>query len=233
LDTLTYDGETKNWNFAKFICAHKEQHDILTRLHEEGLHPGLDGPTKVRHLLDGMRSTTMDAVKNHIIGSRRLRHNFEACVAHIASVKNFDLSANPKDRQVAAVGSVKEDSKKKRKRSKLEVGPGDKPDMSIPFRWYSKEEYQKFNRNQKLGLKLRRDAEGDKKKAKSSKGKGSSASAVSLDAKTIAAISQQVSDLMASDDSSDVDSVDDEKPAKRQKSVSNRDNKALTKKKRG
>jgi hypothetical protein len=105
--------------------------------------------------------------------------------------------------------------------------------MSIPFRWYSKEEYQKFNRNQKLGLKLRRDAEGDKKKAKSSKRKGSSASAVSLDAKTIAAISQQVSDLMASEDSSDVDSVDDEKPAKRQKSVSNRDNKALTKKKRG
>jgi hypothetical protein len=67
------------FNFEKYVQIHKDQHTALNGIEEFGF-PRLDDWTKVHHLLNGMRTDSLDAAKGQIWASHTLRANFEACV---------------------------------------------------------------------------------------------------------------------------------------------------------
>ena len=56
-----------------------DQHQILTDLKEHG-YSGIDERSKVRHLMAGINTETLDAVKTQIIASKPLCSDFAACI---------------------------------------------------------------------------------------------------------------------------------------------------------
>ena len=48
LKYTVYKGESKIWNFEKYVHVHMDQHQILTDLIEHG-YAGIDDRSKVRH----------------------------------------------------------------------------------------------------------------------------------------------------------------------------------------
>ena len=52
LEKAQYTGETRRWNFERYVSLHKKQHQLLGDLKELG-HTSLDLRSKVRHLLNG------------------------------------------------------------------------------------------------------------------------------------------------------------------------------------
>jgi hypothetical protein len=79
LQNTFYTGERRRFNFEKYVQIHKDCHTALEGLEEFGF-PRLDDRTKVRHLLNGMRTDSLDAAKGQIWASPVLRADFEACV---------------------------------------------------------------------------------------------------------------------------------------------------------
>ena len=62
LTMAAYKGETKRWNFDKYVRVHMDQHQILTDLKDHG-YIGIDERSKVRHLMAGIKTDNLDAVK--------------------------------------------------------------------------------------------------------------------------------------------------------------------------
>ena len=79
LQTNTYTGETRKWNFEKYVRVHVDQHAILNGLREHG-YAGIDKRTMVRYLTAGIKTTSLDHVKTRILSDASLRENFSACV---------------------------------------------------------------------------------------------------------------------------------------------------------
>ena len=75
-----YKGESRKWNFEKYVRVHMDQHQILTDLKDHG-YAGIDERSKVRHLQDGIKTSALDSVINTILASATLRTDFTACVA--------------------------------------------------------------------------------------------------------------------------------------------------------
>ena len=76
LKTTTYNGKKKRWNFERYVQMHVEQHTILEGLVSHG-YPGIDTSSKVRYLLDGIRTTKLDSVKTQVLSSPTLQMNFD------------------------------------------------------------------------------------------------------------------------------------------------------------
>lgn len=51
---LSYDGETRRWNFERHVHKHKEHHTALEGSVPHG-HAGEDARSKVRHLNNGFQ----------------------------------------------------------------------------------------------------------------------------------------------------------------------------------
>jgi len=79
LQTNSYTGETRKWNFEKYVRVHVDQHAILNGLREHG-YSGIDKRTMVRYLNAGIKTTSLDHVKTRILSDASLRENFSACV---------------------------------------------------------------------------------------------------------------------------------------------------------
>ena len=56
-----------------------DQHTILEGLMENG-YAGINNPSKVRHLLDGIKTTSLDTVKTRIMSKATLQSDFDGCV---------------------------------------------------------------------------------------------------------------------------------------------------------
>ena len=72
LKNTVYNGE-------KYVNTHKQQHLVLEGLKEHG-YLGIDPRSKVRYLLDGIKTNQFDAVKTRIMSEERLRSDFDSCV---------------------------------------------------------------------------------------------------------------------------------------------------------
>ena len=79
LSDATYSGEHRRWNFEKYVKMHVDQHAILEGLTEHG-YAGIDPRSKVRYLLEGIKTTELDSVKTTIMANETLRKDFDACV---------------------------------------------------------------------------------------------------------------------------------------------------------
>ena len=79
LETSSYNGEQKRWDFERYITVQLKQHLTMHGLEEHG-YKGIDERSKVRHLLNGIKTTSLDTVKAQIMLSAALRNDFNACV---------------------------------------------------------------------------------------------------------------------------------------------------------
>jgi hypothetical protein len=79
LSTISYKGESQNWNFDKFAITQMEAHTILKSLEDHG-YQGINERSKVRHLMNGIKTKSLDAVKTRIMSDVSLKSNFDGCV---------------------------------------------------------------------------------------------------------------------------------------------------------
>ncbi|KAI2510528.1 Reverse transcriptase (RNA-dependent DNA polymerase) [Fragilaria crotonensis] len=66
LKNTVYNGEQRRWDFERYVNVHKQQHSIMEGLIEHG-YTGIDPRSKVRFLLDGIKTDKFDAVKTRIM----------------------------------------------------------------------------------------------------------------------------------------------------------------------
>jgi len=223
LQQTTYSGKQRQWNFEQYSKLHKDQHTILTDLTAHG-YAGIDERSKVRYLMNGIKTTDLDLVKTQIMASAPLRNDFDGCVAlfkDFISTREANESHSRKAR-VASVGTTTtsyEDLK---------------PDMSVQDRYYKKSEYQKLTRAQKKGLKLKRKERTDGYGRSNKKQK-----TVTFDERTIKSLGTAIASKLqlhkTTDDTKESSSDDKKKDSDDGKSSSNsstrnRDNKSLQRK---
>jgi hypothetical protein len=72
LQNTAYHGEKRRWNFEKFVRIHVDQHQILNGLVQHG-YSGIDERSKVRLLLNGIKTRSLDIVKTTIMADPTLR----------------------------------------------------------------------------------------------------------------------------------------------------------------
>jgi len=79
LQVTRYRGETRRWNFEKYVKVHVDQHAIMDSLTDYG-YQGMDERSKVRHLLNGIEGSQFDGLIQQVIASHDLRTNFSRTV---------------------------------------------------------------------------------------------------------------------------------------------------------
>jgi hypothetical protein len=79
LNTVQYHREKRQWNFEKYALMHLRQHLILEALMAHG-YVDIDPRSKVCFLLAGIRCSTLDAVKTHIISDEGFSADFPCCI---------------------------------------------------------------------------------------------------------------------------------------------------------
>ena len=160
----SYTGERRRWNFEKYCKVHVDQHSILEGLVEHG-YVGIDDRSKVRYLLDGIKTTKLDTVKTRILSDATLRSDFEGCV----NLFQDFIQQSPSEDRESTIAAFRTGGYKGGNNG---GGGGEvKPDMSVEDRYYTKAEYEKLSPAKKLGLKRKRESRGHNgkkpKKAKS------------------------------------------------------------------
>ena len=151
LQSTTYSGETKRWNFEKYVGMHVDQHTILQGLTQYG-YSEIDPRSKVRYFLGGIKTTTLDSVKANVMSNAVLRSDFDATASLYKDyIEQMKASTPMKEAHIAAI-----DIKDKRKYDAHADVDGVKPDMTMDDRYYSATEYQKLTAEQKAGLFKRR-----------------------------------------------------------------------------
>ena len=116
------------------MTVHKEQHHVLTSLEQHG-YKGIDDCSKVRFLIDGIKTTRLDTVKATILSSDEYRADFDKCVT---LYKDFIKQSDGQlELKVAAVhsGGDKSDG----------GGTGKGAVRDIADRYYKKDEYKKLS----------------------------------------------------------------------------------------
>ena len=79
LINATYKTERRFGDFEVYSSLHKEQHIILEVLKEYG-YKVMDKGSQSRHLVAGIKTTTLGSVKTHILCNAELRQGFSKCV---------------------------------------------------------------------------------------------------------------------------------------------------------
>ena len=154
LQTTTYDGERKRWNFEKYVKVHHvDQHAILEQLQSDGDHNGIDARSKVRHLMDRIKTDSLNAVKTRIMSDPGLRNDFERCVT---LYKDFiaQTKANSTRGTNMNVASITSQSKAPGGSHNKSGGKGaSSGGTHVEDRYYKSDEYKKLTQQQKKKLK--------------------------------------------------------------------------------
>jgi hypothetical protein len=221
LQTTSYGGKKRQWNFEKYVRTHIDQHSILEGLKEHG-YVGIDERSKVRHLVAGIKVASMDAVKSRILSDEKLRSDFDACVN---LYQDFLKQSNATMREVTI--AMVQMEKKKGTKDQLN------PNMTVEDRYYKCKEYNALSAQQKLALKLKCAKRGHPGNEKNQKGKKKKS--VELSKQTIKAVGtalcQGTNDkdeaAEESDKSSDEEEEERKKSSKRVRFGKNREHPAL------
>ena len=218
LQVTTYAGEKKRWSFEKYVKLHVDQHAILNGLTDHG-YSGIDDRSKVRHLMDGIKTKELDSVKTQILASANLRSDFDSCVTlykdFLSQMKSTSVETE------LNVSSV----------TQVEGGKG------VQDRYYTKEEYEALSAAQRDTLREKRKSRGHSKKEGGKKQK--TEKQLSSFSKGLSKLTRQVSKMASAikkkpakdsaekdSDGSDTGSDGDESPG------GNRENPALTRQKK-
>jgi hypothetical protein len=154
LKSTVYNGEQRRWDFEKYINVHKSQHSIMEGLVEHG-YTGIDPRSKVRYLLDGIKTDKFDSVKTRIMSDAALRNDFDACVTLYQDF--IKQTVKSKSTPTVGISEIKTSSGGKRKSEAVED------------RYYTKAEYDALSAEAKKELAAKRAKRGHKPGAKDSK----------------------------------------------------------------
>ena len=146
LKDTSYSREKRRWNSKKYIKMHVEQHVILTGLVDHGC-SGIDGRSKVRHLMAGINTKVLDPVKTQIMESTALRNDFDACINLYKYFIEQSDNLGFRDANISSVQSHRNGTTGKSGSARGSGTNYDKivPDNSVPNRYYTGEEYQDLN----------------------------------------------------------------------------------------
>jgi hypothetical protein len=224
LQTTSYTGEKRRWNFEKYVRTHIDQHSILEGLKEHG-YAGIDERSKVRHLIAGIKVASMDAVKTRILSDETLRSDFDACVNLYQDFLK-QTSATIKEVTIATVQLEK----------KKGLKDPETPNMSVEDRYYKRKEYNALSAQQKLGLKLKREKRGHtgNEKGKKEKKKNSVELSQRMIKALATALCQETEDKVEVEESDESSEEYEEakKPTKRVRFGKNRHHPALQRQKK-
>lgn len=237
LKTTVYNGEQRRWDFEKYVNVHKSQHSIMEGLVEHG-YTGIDPQSKVRYLLDGIKTDKFDSVKTRIMSDVMLRNDFDACVTLYQDF--IKQTTKSKSNPTVGIAELKTSGGKRKGNA-----------TAIEDRYYTKAEYNALDPAQKRELASKRLKRGHKPGAKDSKviGKKTGSSAEKIKShnadviknlkavkRTVAQLSKQIrpdegeheSTAHSTDSSSDAVETKQRNPGSKS---SNRSNAALTRQK--
>jgi hypothetical protein len=101
-----YTGEKRRFDLNKYCGVHKDAHNDLEKAHDQtnGAYPMMDERSKVRHLLDGIHTKTLDAAKAAIFADARIRNDYDAAVDLLQTFVTQASSGQNDARNVASVG---------------------------------------------------------------------------------------------------------------------------------
>jgi hypothetical protein len=193
LKSTVYNGEQRRWDFEKYINVHKSQHSIMEGLVEHG-YTGIDPRSKVRYLLDGIKTDKFDSVKTRIMSDATLRNDFDACVTLYQDFirQSVKIKSNP----TVGISGFKTVSSGKRKFD------------SVEDRYYTKAEYDALSANAKKELAAKRAKRGhmpgtkDSKTTKGAKAKGKANANVIKNLKAVQRSVSQLTKQAAAEDES-------------------------------
>ena len=150
---LTFVGNKRNWTFEKYEAAHIAEHNRQMSLVEYGQHE-IDGLSKVRHLLNGIKTKDLDAPRAQILASAELRSDFSKATSLFKDYIKQQSLNNPTARQVSSTSATQkrsgpgrgEGGPRGRKRGKSGLPTQAEVDACthIQDKFYPKEEYAKF-----------------------------------------------------------------------------------------
>lgn len=230
LKSTVYSGEQRRWNFERYVNVHKQQHSIMEGLVEFG-YVGIDPRSKVRYLLDGIKTDKLDSVKTRIMSDATLRSDFDGCVTLYQDFIKQTASKSKGNPNNVNISEVQVHNGGKRKHSD-----------EAEDRYYTKSEYDALSPAQKKDLANKRAKRGhkpgakDSKVVKKTKGKSDTDKGVTKTLKavnrTVAQLAKQISktDIGGSDDASAVSesSADTQPRATKPVTGTNRSNSSLT-----
>lgn len=188
---------------------HVDQHSILEGLKEYG-YAGIDQHSKVRLLIDGIKTKDLDPVKTRIMSDVSLRNDFAGCVT---LYKDFIAQASTDKKLLVASTNTQRTTVTFANGTK--GGQGDQ----VKDRYYSRAEYSKLSKQQKLALKKLHEKHSQTKRKRGQQ-------ELSNIVHSIKAIKAKLSATTLDDDPEHHSSDDSETPPKKTKS--NHDNPALT-----
>ena len=161
LKDSSHHGKKHHWNFEKYVHMHQDQHTILPSLVQHG-YVGIDECSKVRHLLDGIKTNKLDTAKGQIWAPPLLQNNFDDCVTLFQDFINNKRTATMRTSTFASIGT---------KRKPDDINEHDtEPNMSVDDQYYTGREYAKLSKAKKLGLKLKCQMHGHNPGNKGNKG---------------------------------------------------------------
>jgi hypothetical protein len=201
LQSTVYNGEQRRWDFERYVNVHKQQHSVLEGLVEYG-YSGIDARSKVRYLMDGIRTDRYDSVKTRIMSDAVLRNDFDACVTLYQDFIKQTASKTKGNPTNVNISEVKVHSGSKRKRDEAED------------RYYTKAEYAALTPAQKNDLAEKRKKRGhtpgakDSKTSKDSKSKSGESKPKAM-AKDLRALNRSVAQLAKQINKTDLIKADD------------------------
>jgi hypothetical protein len=88
--------------FRTLVLIYQKAHIIMEGLVELG-YPGIDKRSKVCHMMNSIKTKTLDAAKAQIMANANLRTDFNACVTLFKDFIAQERSANGNDQKIAAL----------------------------------------------------------------------------------------------------------------------------------
>ena len=79
LRSIFYTDEKRNFIFEKYVQINKDVNTIMEDL-TDAQYPGLDAPSNVKHLVDEIKESALDTIKDTIWVNTTLRTDFEGTV---------------------------------------------------------------------------------------------------------------------------------------------------------
>jgi len=152
---LTYSLETRRTPFESYVNKHVELFNIAEDLKQFG-YSGIDPASRVRKFVNGIKTTSFDAVKNQIWSNIELQNDFDRVVNlfHDNMAQRTAGTAEGKpSTQIAPINAKKDKKDKKRRIAQV----------SVKDRYYTPDEYATLSKEEKDALRaLRRKRTGGK-----------------------------------------------------------------------
>lgn len=165
-NNLSYNGETRRWNFEKYVTKHVELYNRVQELEAHG-YSGMDAQSRVRKFMSGIKTAKLDVVKTSVLADPKLQSDFDRVSNLYKDYICQDKSLNSSKRDAANIaglqgGQSTGNNRNGRNGRNQNQGNGSDnrrnsngrnvSDVSVQDRYYTKEEYAKLSADEKSAL---------------------------------------------------------------------------------